>query len=136
MKRLVPIALLASLAVTTAPIAGTIGDSGRAVRRAAEPVIEQFLIAANQDAFKLASRDFSPELARALPEAELAATIAGLERDHGAFVEHGYLGSLATAGRTRSMVLWKLEYERSDVLLQVMMERRDGRVLLTGLRFH
>ena len=135
MRRTALFLLAAVVIAASGSMADVVGHSSRAVKRVADPILGDLLNAANQGAFKLAAKDFSPEFQQSLPSSELAEIIAGLRRDHGAYVTHEYLGSLATQGRTTSLALWKAQYERDDVLIRMTLEQRDGRAYVTGLWF-
>lgn len=132
-KAFFALAIIACLAIPCG--ADVIGDNDAEVKTIAEPVLENILEGFKVNDYITYSRDFDATLKEAISEDKFYQTDKWFDNTLGPLVSKEYLGFLKQGEMT--VILWKgkFEYSENDVLIKLVMSRRDDGCVVTGLWF-
>ncbi len=116
----------------TAAFVGT--DNGQ-VKGVAEPILDNLLAGFNQGNYAQYSKDFDATLREAIPEKKFQQVREDLLKKLGAFKSKNYLGFLNQQAYT--VVLWKGTFAgtKDDVLIKLVLSKRQDKVVVIGLWF-
>lgn len=106
------------------------------VRAAAEPILANLLAGLKGNSYSRFSRDFDEKMKKSIPDEEAFRTRASqIWRTLGDSKSHVYLGSLKKGEAT--LVLWKASFTKTtdDVLVKLVLSKKDEKKLVSGLWF-
>ena len=110
-------------------------DDPDQVRGYADPIIEQILVAMNDDYYARYSEDFDQTLKNAMPEAVFNETNAMITSKIGDYVSKEFWKVESKDQYT--IVHYKAEFtdEPTDVTIQIVFQEINGEMKVSGLRF-
>lgn len=122
---------LLTLAVAGAPV----GTSDQQVRSLAEPILDNLLAGFNQGDYAKYSKDFDAALREAIPEKKFQQVREDILKKFGKYREKNYLGFLNQEPYT--VALWKGAFAgtQNDILIKLVLSKRQDKVLVVGLWF-
>jgi hypothetical protein len=134
-KTVVSILVLIVLLVAMPAAAAFIGTDNGQVKAVAEPILDNLLTGFNQGNYAQYSKDFDPTLREAIPEKKFQQVREELLKKLGAFKSKKYLGFLNQQAYTA--VLWKGAFAgtKDDVLIKLVLSKRQDKVVVIGLWF-
>jgi len=105
------------------------------IQGAAQPILDNLLDGLKDGDYQKYSKDFDGTLKEALPETKFKQTRQGIFDTLGKFQSQIYLGSFNQNQQT--IVLWKGKFSRNadDVLIKLVLSKREGQVFVVGLWF-
>lgn len=114
---------------------GAIGKTDEEVRAIAEPILDSILEGFKTDDYGKYSKDFDNMLKESISEKKFLDTDRQIQGSIGNYQSREYLGFLVKGQRT--LVLWKGRFDRSedDVLIKLVVSKRNNKYLVTGLWF-
>ncbi|MFZ2087967.1 MAG: DUF3887 domain-containing protein [Desulfobaccales bacterium] len=123
--------LFLAMPLTAAPV----GTSDQEVKAVAEPILENLLAGFNQGNYAQYSKNFDETLREAIPEEKFQQVRRELMKKLGSFKSKNYLGFLNQQAHT--VVLWKGAFTdtQDDVLLKLVLSKRQDKVVVKGLWF-
>ena len=123
--------LFLAMPLTAAPV----GTSDQEVKALAEPILENLLAGFNQGNYAQYSKNFDETLREAIPEEKFQQVRRQLMKKLGSFKGKNYLGFLNQQAHT--VVLWKGAFTdtQDDVLLKLVLSKRQDKVVVKGLWF-
>jgi len=123
--------LFLAMPLTAAPV----GTSDQEVKALAEPILENLLAGFNQGNYAQYSKNFDETLREAIPEEKFQQVRRQLMKKLGSFKSKNYLGFLNQQAHT--VVLWKGAFTdtQDDVLLKLVLSKRQDKVVVKGLWF-
>lgn len=133
-KLAIILVLLISLGAGLA-LAAPVGDQNDQVRALADPIVDNLLAGFNEGNYAQYSRDFDDTLREAIPEKKFQQVRADILKKLGKYNNKKYLGFLNQQAHT--IVLWKGAFAGTpdDVLIKLVLSRRQGKVQVVGLWF-
>lgn len=122
---------LLTLAVAGAPV----GTSDQQVRSLAEPILDNLLAGFNQGDYAKYSKDFDAALREAIPEKKFQQVREDILKKFGKYREKNYLGFLNQEPYT--VALWKGAFAgtQNDILIKLVLSKRQDKVVVVGLWF-
>jgi hypothetical protein len=128
---LVLIVLLAAIPAAAAPI----GTNDARVKAIAEPILENLLAGFNKGNYAQYSKDFDATLREAIPEKKFQQVREEILKKIGSFKSKKFLGFLNQQAYT--VVLWKGAFSgtKDDVLIKLVLSKRENKVVVVGLWF-
>lgn len=123
--------LFLAMPLTAAPV----GTSDQEVKAVADPILENLLAGFNQGNYAQYSKNFDETLREAIPEEKFQQVRRELMKKLGSFKSKNYLGFLNQQAHT--VVLWKGAFTdtQDDVLLKLVLSKRQDKVVVKGLWF-
>ena len=123
--------LLAAAAAWAAPV----GTDDRQVKAVAEPILNNLLAAFKDGNYAQYSRDFDEAMREAIPEKKFQQVRDNLTEKLGKFKSKKYLGFLNQQPHT--IVLWKAAFDgtQNDILIKLVLSKRQDKVAVAGLWF-
>lgn len=111
------------------------GGSGRKIKAAAEPILDNILKGFELEDYFIYSRDLHPSLKVLGSRTKFYKISKYIQRLLGRCREREYLGSLTRGDII--VVLWKGVFDKStdDILIKIELSRKSRRYLVTGLWF-
>jgi hypothetical protein len=133
-KTVVGILVLIVLLVAI-PAAASIGTDNDQVKAVASPILDNLLAGFNKGNYAQYSKDFDDTLREAIPEKKFQQVREDILKKLGAFKSKKYLGFLNQQAYT--VVLWKGAFAgtKDDVLIKLVLSRRQDKVVVAGLWF-
>jgi hypothetical protein len=129
--------LILSLALLLAApaLGGVIGKDDQEIKAAADPILDNLLAGMNEGNYQQYARDFDDTLKDAIPEKKFSQTRTQILEKLGKYQSRSYLGALKQGNM--SVVLWKGRFEKSDsdVLIKLVVSKRQDKIVVTGLWF-
>ncbi len=115
--------------------ADVIGETNKEVKRIANPILDSILEGFRTNNYKKYSRDFDDTLKEAISEKKFLVVAQQIKSRIGNYQSREYLGFLKKGRMT--LVLWKASFDKSedDVLIKLVISKRKGKYLVTGLWF-
>ncbi len=115
--------------------AETIGKTDKEVCAIAEPILDNIFDGIKTDSYGKWSRDFDPTMKEVLSKEKFAETNQQVKERMGNCVSREYLAFLNKGEMT--MILWKAVFDKTkdDVLITLVLSKRDGKYQVTGLWF-
>ena len=112
-----------------------IGKSNQEVKRIANPILDSILEGFGTNNYKKYSRNFDDTLKEAISEKKFLVVAQQIKSKIGNYQSREYLGFLKKGRMT--LVLWKASFDESedDVLIKLVISKRKGKYLVTGLWF-
>jgi hypothetical protein len=134
-KSVVGILFLIVLLVAMPAAAAFVGTNNDQVKAIAEPILDNLLTGFNKGNYAQYSKDFDDTLREAIPEKKFQQVREELLKKLGAFKSKKYLGFLNQQAYT--VVLWKGDFAgtRNDVLIKLILSKRQNKVVVVGLWF-
>lgn len=131
-------AILAALVVFLSALpaaAGFVGTDDAQVMAVAEPILDNLLAGFNQGNYAQYSRDFDDTLREAISEKKFNQVREDIIKKMGTCKDKKYLGFLNQQANT--VVLWKAACTgaSNDILIKLVLSRRQDKVVVTGLWF-
>ncbi len=136
MRNLISAALIALMVAAPAmAFADVIGETNESVSNIAEPLLDNILEAFAENDYEKYSKDFDATLKESISEKKFFEVDEHFEGALGNYLSREYLGHLVKG--KMSVVLWKARYDRSedDVLIKLVVSKREDKYLVTGLWF-
>ncbi len=123
--------LLLALPAAAAPV----GADEVQVKAVAEPILDNLLAGFNQGDYAQYSKDFDDTLREAIPEKKFQQVRQELLKKLGTFNSKTYLGFLNQQAHT--VVLWKGKFAdtQDDILIKLVLSKRQDKVVVVGLWF-
>jgi hypothetical protein len=121
--------------ITFNAAAEPIGTTDEEVKDVAQPVIENIMEGFQNNDYLTYSKDFDDTLKESITEEQFYQTDQWHETNLGALQSLEYLGFLQQGQMTS--VLWKAKFEltKNDVLVKLVMSRREYKDVVVGLWF-
>jgi Protein of unknown function (DUF3887) len=115
--------------------AASVGSDDRQVKAVAEPILNNLLTGLNQGNYAQYSRDFDEAMREAISEKKFQQVREDLIEKLGKFKSKKYLGFLNQQNYTA--VLWKGAFDatKNDVLIKLVLAKRQDKVVVAGLWF-
>jgi hypothetical protein len=116
-------------------LAAFVGTDDSQVKAVAEPILDNLLAGFNQGNYAQYSKDFDDTLREAIPEKKFQQVREDILKKLGVFKSKKYLGFLNQQAYT--VVLFKGAFAgtRDDVLIKLVLSKRQNKVVVTGLWF-
>ena len=136
MKTLRSIMILGLVLLLAAPaLGGVIGKDDQEIKAAADPILDNLLAGMNEGNYQKYARDFDDTLKDAIPENKFAQTRTQILGKLGKYQSRAFLGALQQ--NNMSVVLWKGKFEKSDsdILIKLVVSKRQDKIVVTGLWF-
>jgi hypothetical protein len=137
MRQLIGITLICILCISVSlSSAEVVGNDKDEVRKITEPILDNILEGFSENDYQMYCRDFDDTLKEAVSEKKFIDTDSQIEHSIGNCVSREYLGFLNKGRMT--VVLWKGRFDKAedDVLIKLVVSKRNGRYLVTGLWFN
>ncbi len=127
--------VLALIALPGLGQAEVIGHTDAEVRSAAAPILENLMAGFNEGNYRTYSRDFDDNLKEGLSEKKFLDVRTKILNSLGKYQSGHYLGFLRKGQQT--ITLWRGTFDKSpdDVLIRLVLSKRQNRILVTGLWF-
>jgi Protein of unknown function (DUF3887) len=134
-KNVVGILALIVLLVAMPATAAFVGTDNDQVKALAEPILDNLLAGFNQGNYAQYSKNFDATLREAIPEKKFQQVREEILKKLGAFKSKKYLGFLNQQAHT--VVLWKGAFAgtKDDVLIKLVLSKRQDKVVVIGLWF-
>jgi hypothetical protein len=115
--------------------AAQVGSDDRQVKAVAEPILANLLTGLAQGNYAQYSRDFDDAMREAIPEKKFQQVREDLIEKLGKFKSKKYLGFLNQ--QTYTAILWKSAFDatKNDVLIKLVLAKRQDKVVVAGLWF-
>lgn len=135
MMKKIPAAVLLGFFILANLSAEPVGKTSKAVRIAADPILNNIIDGMKTGDVQKFRRDFDDTMKDIFPDEKSAETIKQINDQIGNYKSREYLGFLNAQGMTK--VLWKGRYDKTDadVLITVVISKRNNKYLVTGLWF-
>ncbi len=129
-----PLILLALLWALPAA-AALVGTDDQQVKAVAEPILDNLLGGLNKGNYAQYSKDFDDALREALPEKKFLQVRQDIIERWGKYQSKNYLGFLNQQNYT--VMLWKGTFDgtKNDVLIRLVLAKRQDKVVVAGLWF-
>jgi len=125
-----------TVAVVPGPtFGGVIGNTDKAVRTITEPLLDNILDGIMTKDYAKYSRDFEDTMKEVVTQEAFLKSNRQIQNRIGSYKSRTYLGFLKKGNMT--LVLWKGKFDKTedDVLIKLVVSKRKGRYLVTGLWF-
>ena len=134
-KNVVSILVLIVLLAAIPAAAAFIGTNNDQVKAVAEPILDNLLTGFNKGNYAQYSKDFDATLREAIPEGKFKQVREDILKKLGTYKSKKYLGFLNQQAYT--VVLWKGAFAgtKDDVLIKLVLSKRQDKVVVTGLWF-
>jgi hypothetical protein len=128
---IVIVPLILAIPAAAAPV----GTSDQQVKAVAEPILDNLLAGFNQGNYAQYAKDFNDTLREAIPEKKFQQVRGELLKKLGKYKEKKYLGFLNQQAYT--IALWKGAFANTqdDVLIRLVLSKRQDKVVVVGLWF-
>jgi hypothetical protein len=128
---IVIVPLILAIPAAAAPV----GTSDQQVKAVAEPILDNLLAGFNQGNYAQYAKDFNDTLREAIPEKKFQQVRGELLKKLGKYKEKKYLGFLNQQAYT--IALWKGAFAntKDDVLIRLVLSKRQDKVVVVGLWF-
>jgi hypothetical protein len=115
--------------------AAFVGTDDRQVQAVAEPILDNLLAGFNQGNYAQYAKDFDATLRESIPEKKFQQVREELLKKLGPFKSKKFLGFLNQKAFT--VVLWKGVFAatQDDILIKLVLSKRQDRVVVVGLWF-
>lgn len=129
------LAVVALGLLTLAAAGAPVGTSDQQVRSLAEPILDNLLAGFNQGDYAKYSKDFDAALREAIPEKKFQQVREDILKKFGKYREKNYLGFLNQEPYT--VALWKGAFAgtQNDILIKLVLSKRQDKVVVVGLWF-
>ena len=116
-------------------LGGVIGKDDQEIKAAADPILDNLLAGMNEGNYQKYARDFDDTLKDAIPEKKFEQTRTQILGKLGKYQSRAFLGALQQ--NNMSVVLWKGKFEKSDsdILIKLVVSKRQDKIVVTGLWF-
>jgi hypothetical protein len=134
-KTVIGILVIIVLLVAMPAVAAFVGTDDSQVKAVAEPILDNLLAGFNQGNYAQYSKDFDATLREAIPEKKFQQVREDILKKLGAFKSKKYLGFLNQQAYT--VVLFKGAFAgtKDDVLIKLVLSKRQNKVVVIGLWF-
>ena len=134
-KNVVSILVLIVLLAAIPAAAAYIGTNNDQVKAVAEPILDNLLTGFNKGNYAQYSKDFDATLREAIPEKKFKQVREDILKKLGTYKSKKYLGFLNQQAYT--IVLWKGAFAgtKNDVLIKLILSKRQDKVVVVGLWF-
>jgi hypothetical protein len=135
-KLVISILLVVVLLILAIPAAAApVGTSDQQVKAVSEPILDNLLAGFNQGNYAQYAKDFNDTLREAIPEKKFQQVRGELLKKLGKYKEKKYLGFLNQQAYT--IALWKGAFANTqdDVLIRLVLSKRQDKVVVVGLWF-
>jgi hypothetical protein len=128
---LVVVLLILAIPAAAAPV----GTSDQQVKAVSEPILDNLLAGFNQGNYAQYAKDFNDTLREAIPEKKFQQVRGELLKKLGKYKNKKYLGFLNQQAYT--IALWKGAFANTqdDVLIRLVLSKRQDKVVVVGLWF-
>jgi len=130
---------LAALALMLAPVpsaqADLVGQNDQEVQKVAEAILDSVLAGFNEGNYEKYAQYFDDTLKESISPKKFQQTRSNILNTMGRYQSRTYLGFLNQNRMT--VVLWKGVFDKSegDVLIKLVLSKRQNRTVVTGLWF-
>ena len=127
--------VIALILLTIPAGADPVGTNDQQVKSIAEPIVDNLLGGFNEGNYKQYSKNFDSAMREAIPEKKFQQVRQDLLKKLGKFQDKKYLGFLNQAPYT--IVLWKGKFDKTknDILIKLVLSKRQDKVFVAGLWF-
>jgi hypothetical protein len=134
-KTVVSILVLIVLLAAIPAAAAFIGSNNGQVKAVSEPILDNLLTGFNKGNYPQYSKDFEDTLREAIPEKKFQQVREDILKKLGPYKSKKYLGFLNQQAYT--VVLWKGAFAgtKNDVLIKLVLSKRQDKVVVVGLWF-
>jgi hypothetical protein len=134
-KNFIATLVLMTLLLALPAGAALVGTDDRQVKAVAEPILDNLLAGFNQGNYGQYSKDFDDAMREAIPEEKFQQVRKDLLEKLGKWKSKKYLGFLNQQAYT--IVLWKGTFDatREDILIKLVLAKRQDKVVVAGLWF-
>jgi hypothetical protein len=134
-KTVVSILVLIVLLAAIPAAAAFIGSNNGQVKAVSEPILDNLLTGFNKGNYPQYSKDFDDTLREAIPEKKFQQVREDILKKLGPYKSKKYLGFLNQQAYT--VVLWKGAFAgtKNDVLIKLVLSKRQDKVVVVGLWF-
>jgi hypothetical protein len=134
-KTVVSILVLIVLLAAIPAAAAFIGSNNGQVKAVSEPIMDNLLTGFNKGNYPQYSKDFDDTLREAIPEKKFQQVREDILKKLGPYKSKKYLGFLNQQAYT--VVLWKGAFAgtKNDVLIKLVLSKRQDKVVVVGLWF-
>jgi hypothetical protein len=134
-KTVIGILVIIVLLVAMPAVAAFVGTDDSQVKAVAEPILDNLLAGFNQGNYAQYSKDFDATLREAIPEKKFQQVREDILKKLGAFKSKKYLCFLNQQAYT--VVLFKGAFAgtKDDVLIKLVLSKRQNKVVVIGLWF-
>ncbi len=128
---IVIVPLILAIPAAAAPV----GTSDQQVKAVSEPILDNLLAGFNQGNYAQYAKDFNDTLREAIPEKKFQQVRGELLKKLGKYKDKKYLGFLNQQAYT--IALWKGAFANTqdDVLIRLVLSKRQDKVVVVGLWF-
>jgi len=121
--------------VTWSLSADVIGKTDEEVRGIVEPMLDNILEGMKVGDYNKYSKDFDDTTEEAVSEKRFLEFDSQVKKHMGNYLSREYLGFLTKTGMT--IVLWKAQFDKTeeDILIKLVISKKEDRYLITGLWF-
>jgi hypothetical protein len=119
----------------TSANAEIIGKTDEEVRAIAEPLLDTILEGFKTDNYATYSKDFDTMLKESISESKFLEIDRQIQGSIGDYISREYLGFMVKGKMT--VILWKGKFNKSedDVLIKLVVSKRQDKYVVTGLWF-
>ena len=127
--------VIALILLTIPAGADPVGTNDKEIKSLAEPIVDNLLGGFNEGDYAKYSKNFDAAMLEAIPEKKFQQVRQDLLKKLGKFKNKKYLGFLNQGPYT--IVLWKGAFSgtKSDILIKLVLSKRQGKVFVAGLWF-
>jgi hypothetical protein len=134
-KNFVGILALIVLLVAMPATAAFVGTDNDQVKAVAEPILDNLLAGFNQGNYAQYSKNFDATLREAIPEKKFQQVREEILKKLGAFKSKKYLGFLNQQAHTVVLCKGAFAGTKDDVLIKLVLSKRQDKVVVVGLWF-
>lgn len=135
MKGILILLVMVAVVLPSPTFSGIIGNTDKEVRTIADPLLDNILAGMKTNDYAKWSKDFDRTMKEAQSKDEFLKTNKQIELLMGSYESRKYLGFLKQGDMT--LVLWKGSFDKTedDVLIKLVVSKRKGKYVVTGLWF-
>jgi hypothetical protein len=127
--------VIALILLTIPAGADPVATNDKEVKSIAEPIVDNLLKGFNEGNYAEYSKNFDEAMLEAIPEKKFQQVRKDILKKLGKFKNKKYLGFLNQSPYT--IVLWKGAFggTKNDILIKLVLSKRQDKVFVTGLWF-
>ena len=121
--------------ISISALADYVGYTNGDIEKIANPILNRILSGIKKNNYKIYSSDFSDTVKNAITPEKFLSDNKQLEKMFGNYISREYLGYLCV--NKMNVVLWKANFSKTsnDILIKLVLNRADNKVVVMGLFF-
>lgn len=127
--------ILCTLIISGSLLSETIGQTDQEVKAIAEPLLENVMDALKNDDYAKYTKDFDLTLKEAVQEQRFHEISFQIKNGLGSYQSKEYLGFLDKGQTTLVLFRGKFDKSQSDVLIKLVVTKKEGKYYISGLWF-